>query len=928
MAPFTTIMKTPPKLKEALTRIKTNKETLFAVLLAGTRWYTRGFALPLAFVVCRLVLDRLKDRNVQKDLGSLGQENQRLKRLLDDMNVEVIGRHIASGPEEDMSKIIVELRKERDDLERQLKAERQGKSMLQSDQKEAMAIRDAEARQNRIFKKEIERLQNDTQTMKDLESEIEAKLNVIANKERMIANLEQDSSIKQSRIVDLEEEKQKLLSAIDSEKESKASLSDALENKHDTVRSLEKALKETKKEIGEKRQLYEITMKMVTHEKEQSTSLDTKVQELTTLLEAEQKTVQEQQSSITMKDAMISSLKEYEYKTLKITEELRSKEDELKAMKKDEEFNKAVLSSTMKKLSVVEEENKHTVDFKQQVVSLTRSMMERDAKLETMAEMYNATKSELQSIRDANEALEKDYSDLKASSESSTEAKNLLAKEVETSKCLQNEVDALNESLKTAKDSNTHLQHNLDQKTTLVEAKQTLLTESTAQAESLQKQVDELKEQMTELNLVAQDADTIEIRASEAEALLLAEQAKTSDLKTKVEELTAIAEKETRKATEFEGKLENKQSIIEACEATIERLEGFKQKAEDESTRAQDIQSEVSRLNNYLGSMKLNVDALEESLEEREREIAELNAINNALASGKDQLSAKHTESKTVERQLQEQLERMKMDLSMEAQKFMALQNENEQLKEADQQTKKAMDDLKSSLQTKQLAIQRKDTEIFRLQRTTEENEKLQEKEKELYKKLDNVTASSNDVVNDLKANLEKTKASLREEQWKVDSLREMLESKSKDTPVTGGGNDATMGDEMKAMKSKYETEKANVVNLESTRRTSQKMIRDLESILDKKEAILAKKQEEIAALTETLAEVTESQSGHISEAKKREISKKISHADSSSSQKIKLSDMLIVSSAFHGSTRGVASPKGRPTPENMNPWGRRPVEN
>jgi len=171
---------------------------------------------------------------------------------------------------------------------------------------------------------------------------------------------------------------------------------------------------------------------------------------------------------------------------------------------------------------------------------------------------------------------------------------------------------------------------------------------------------------------------------------------------------------------------------------------------------------------------------------------------------------------------------------------------------------------------------------------------------------------------------LEKTQASLKDEQWKVESLRDMLSNEDQ----LKYDRDEGMTRDMKAIQSKYEAEQAKVISLEATRSTSQKMIRDLESILDKKETILAKKQDEIAALKQTLAGVTESQ--HISETQKQEISMKTSQADVS--QKIKLSDMLIVSSTFHTpatATNGTRkkSPKGKPTPESMNPWGKRYTE-
>jgi len=374
----------------------------------------------------------------------------------------------------------------------------------------------------------------------------------------------------------------------------------------------------------------------------------------------------------------------------------------------------------------------------------------------------------------------------------------------------------------------------------------------------------------------------------------------------------------------------------------------------------------VSRLNNYLGSMRLSVDELQETLEERESRIAELSAINASLTTGKDDLASEYTASKAEQKQLQEQLELMERKMKIENDKLTTLSKQNQELKEATLQNTEKLEQLQSSLSEKDAAMANRDDEITQLQQSLDEstsrfaeersvamniardlrarNEKLQFKEAEAQEKLEELKEISKERIQQLEASFEETKASLQQEQMKVQSLQERLSSKEAERDEAIGGLTERLDGELAGIKkqladakSKYEAEKAKVVALESTRKGSHKMIHDLEAILDKKEMLLERRMGEITTLKESLAE-SEARSSEveenarkgdystelITEMKTRENHMKKSLADATQNT-IKLKDMLLASGAFHGSIKGpsLTSPRGKPTPETMSNWGK-----
>jgi hypothetical protein len=246
-------MKTPPKVQETLSKIKQNKQTLFAILLAGTRWYTGGVLIPLTFVVCRLLLEKALDRrnvvalkqkldliqgqmgkfnsmdeandadkiydetkeilkaeqrsvktlqksyeealalvddelkqnrHLRKEMDLIDEENKKLKKSIHAVTDQ-------ADSSEDLQRKIKALEEKKNDLETLLRNERQNISALKASEREALALRDAEARQNRVFKKELERVKEDNKKMKGLVVEVTEKDLIITSKDQNIETLEQ-----------------------------------------------------------------------------------------------------------------------------------------------------------------------------------------------------------------------------------------------------------------------------------------------------------------------------------------------------------------------------------------------------------------------------------------------------------------------------------------------------------------------------------------------------------------------------------------------------------------------------------------------------------------------------------------------------------------------------------------------------------------
>ncbi|CAJ1962006.1 unnamed protein product [Cylindrotheca closterium] len=1022
-------MKTPVEVRQTLAKIKKNKETLFAVLLAGTRWYTGGLVMPLTFVICRLLLDRLmeqrissihrgklatpeqlaqgdmnaqsliqsyeeamrmvdaeakKNRDIQLEMEFIDSENQRLKALLDEANAQAIVSQYDSpraAPSGNLQKKIDELEKLRSNLEEELKTERQAKQELESEKREAVAFRDAEARQNKIFKKEIERVKNDTKKMKEMETEISEKNDLIAKRDKAIAQLEQESGKKEQKIGELESNIQQLMATVDSLKEQMANLNESLDKERRVVQSLEGKLEETQQKVTEKGQLYDISMKSYGEEKEKNSSLQTKVIELNDTLDAERVKLQDREATIVARDDVIGRLKGFESKSHELTEELLSTVNELQDTKKRKESTEANLTSTMEKLSAVEEENKQIAVLNEQLDALELCVSEGEAaliaekaSLKTTAQERDATKAQLEDILAEKETLENQHNELKEKYEVVSDAMELLEAEKKTTVRLNGEVDTLTKSLEDSEAKNVSLQHTLNQKITITEAKVTMLAESESMNASLQQEISDLKKQVSKMSVALEDADVKEKRAEEIEAAFEAEKAKSAQLENKLEETTTALDEETTKASKLEKTLLDNKRMIEESEATIGSLEVFKQKAEEESQRAEEMKTEVSRLNNYLGSMRISVDDLQETLQEKENKIAELSAVNATLTTGKDDLASEYTASKAEQKQLHEQLEIMERKLKFENEKLATLSNQNQELKEVNLQSKEKLVQLQSSLSEKDAAIDSKDDEIVQLQnsldestsRFTEErsvavdiakdlrarNEKLQFKEAEALEKLEELKESSKETIQKLKASFEETKASLQEEQSKVQSLQEKLRSKEAERDEAIGGLTERMDGELADIKkqladakSKHEAEKAKVVVLESTRKGSQKMIHDLEAILDKKEILLERRMGEITTLKESLAEsvklckAREARASEVEEkARKGEYSAELiaemktrenhmkKSLDDATQNTLKLKDMLLASGAFHGSTSkgpSLTSPRGKPTPETMSNWGK-----
>ncbi|KAL3930190.1 MAG: hypothetical protein SGBAC_011869 [Bacillariaceae sp.] len=1016
-------MKTPIQVRQTLSKIKKNKETLLAVLLLGTRWYTGGFVMPLSFVICRLLLDRFmdrrntlthrgqlatpeqlaegdvniqsvmrsyedammmvdaevkKNRDMQLEMEFSNSENQRLKGLLDDATFA--SQYSSAAPTGDLQKKIDELENRRSNLEEMLKSERQAKQALESEKKEAVAFRDAEARQNRIFKKEIERVQNDAKQMKRMEIEISEKAGVIAKKDKTIAQLEQESAKKERKIGELESSIQELMNTANAMKQQLADLNQSLDKQKSVVQSLEDKVEETQLKASEKGQLYDLSMKTLGVEKEKNDALETKVVELSDTLDANREKLQDREATIAARDDVIQRLKGYESKSNELTEELLLKENELEEAKISIESTEADLALTMEKLSTVEEENKQIAVLNEQLDALELCVSEGEfelrtekANLETMTNECDATKTQLEATLAETATLANAHNELKEKYEAVSDAMELLEAEKQTTGRLNGEVENLTKSLESSAETIANLRHTLNQKTTLTEAKVTLLAEFESKNESLQQEIKSLNKQVSEMTSALEDADIKEKRAEEADVALEAEKEKTAELEKKLAETTAALGEETDKARDLEKTLGDNQRKIEDSEATIGSLEVFKQKAEEESRRAEEIQSEVSRLNNYLGSMRLNVDELQETLEEKECKIAELSEMNASLTNGKDDLASQYTSSKAEQKQLQAELEKMERKMKFENDKLTTLSQQNQELKEVNLQRADKLEELQSWLSEKDAAVEIKEDEIARLQkeiddsktRFTEErsvtmeiardlrakNERLQSKEAEALENLEELKDSSNECIQLLKTSLEETKSALKEEQLKAQSLENRVNSKEVEKERAIGGLTERMDEELAGIKkqlagakSKYEAEKARVVTLESTRKASQKMIHDLEAVLDKKEVLLERRLEEIASLKGSLEESVESRKAKeayaseleekvrngeysaelITELKTRENHMKKSLADATQNT-LKLKDMILASGAFHGesNTAPLTSPRGRPTPETMSTWGR-----
>jgi chromosome segregation ATPase len=1045
-------MKTPPKVQETLSKIKQNKETLFAILLAGTRWFTGGFVMPLTFVVCRLLLDKALDRRnvvalkqkmdlIQRQMGRFNsmdeandaakvydetkeilkaeqrsvktlqksyeealalvddelKKNRNLRKeldLVDEENKTLKSSHAIEvkfgGSSEDLQKKIKALEAKKKDLENLLRAERQDTSALKASEREALALRDAEARQNRVFKKEMERLQEDNKKMKGLVFEVTEKDLIISSKDQNIEVLEKESSEKQVKVEELEANRKDLMSVVDSEKERSSNLDGDLQNEKAKSQGLEKDLEAETHRGVEKDELYSISKDTLAAEQAKTASLDGVQRQLTEELQAERLTVAKQQDTIGEKDTLIAIMKEFEAEIQTITETVQSKDAD------SHESTKAMLTSMTEKLTQMKEEHKQIPELKKHVTSLEQSMAEKEsvlsaenAKTGALNKKYEALKLTLSSAFEERTSVEQKFAELRKNYDQVSDAKKLLDFERETTTKLHQEVGELTHMLSIAKSSNVKLEMSLDEKTNVAEANEALLTETNEKVESLEKETTNMKQEITDLTASLDVVTTNSKNAEEIEAERDGEKEKNTKLQKDVDDLTTSLDEELSKVDRLENTLKRKEATITDSEATIESLEAGNRQLDGENKKFQEVESEVGRLNNYLGSMKLTVDELQESLEDRQNQVNELTEKNATLTAEKENINEERKMFQTEERRRQQSLANVDQDLQAELDKLKSLTQENAQLKAADSRTEETMKKLQSTLEKKGTILISKEEDIARLQKElanaenkmnnesstsdhqvnalATQNEKLQQKQEEVYKKLEDLTFSSQNIIKELSASLEIKEKTLNQQQEKVQSLQKQLEAKDsqKDEAINDVAN--RIDEEFRGIKKQlndtktgYESEKLKVINLEALKKTSQKMIQDLEAILDKKETILSQKQEDITALKQDLEKtgeacesekmrsseleekikkgdfsgevaklkaLTESQSEYFHELKKRESSMKKNLADAT--QKLKLRDMLLVSGAFHGAATSttstpLASPSGAPTPENRNPWGKR----
>lgn len=972
--------------KDAAKVYSETKETLKAEQ-ASVKSLQRSYEEALALVDEELK----KNRTLRRELDKIDEENKVLKTDLHssnknkDRSLSIFG----GSSSEDLQKKIKVLETKKKDLENLLRSERANIGALKASEREALALRDAEARQNRIIKKEMERLQEDNKKMKGYQYEVTEMNLDISNKDEIIERLEKESLEKQAKVEELETNRKDLMSMIDSEKERSTSLDGEVKEQRNKSHGLEQDLQAEREHGVEKDKLYSICEETLAEEQAKTASLEGLKCQLTEELEAERSTVAQQQETISEKDDWIATLKAFEAEMQTLTDTPQPKDV-------TQEATKTMLTSMTNTLTQIKEDNKQIPELKTQVQCLEQALAEKEAALstesaraETLNQKYEATKLTLSSAFEERTAVEQKFAALEKEFDQVSDAKQLLVYQKEACAKLHTENSELNSILTVAKASNLNLQSSLDDKTKLVEANEAMLTDANAKVASLEKETSEMKQQITDLTASLDGATEDSKNVAEIESERDAEKEKNAKLKKDINELNTNFDEVNEKVRRLEKTLKRREVTIKDDEVAISSLEASNRELKEENKSLQDVDAEVSRLNNYLGSMKLTVDELKDSLESRDSQIKVLNQKYAKLEEEKEEVIAEKKILQAEEQKMKQNLASVDKDLQAESNKLKSLTKENEELKETDIRTEEIIKKLQSTLEKKETVLVRKEEDIARLQNQlasaevtvskvssasderfndlAAQNLSLQKSQEEVYHKMEDLTFSSQKMIKDLESSLESKEKSIGEQQGKIQSLIKQLEAKDSQKNEATRAVADRMDEEFKGIKKQlhetkagYEAEKLKVINLEALKKTSQKMIRDLETILDKKEIILSKKQEEIAEMKQGLEQsteafeaqrmktssleekikkgdystevaklkvLTESQSEYFDELKKRETSMKRNLADAN--QKLKLRDMLLVSGAFHAAETPtnrspMVSPSGAPTPEGNNSWGSR----
>jgi chromosome segregation ATPase len=787
-----------------------------------------------------------KSRTQRSEMDSLVEENKRLQSRM----------HLKPSDASDQMNL-KDLESRNADLEKMVSVEKEKVASLEKSQKETSAFRDAESRQNRIYRKEMERLTEDNKRMKGLEVHLGTTSQTIASLELKLSVLKNKSHQEKSKVTALETERSKLQTTLESEKTTSSHLRASLDQAELKAVELKDYCDKKKDENA------------VLEERYSKLKSDAKVK----LDEGETKN------------------NEYEIEVKSLKETIKSKQTNLEVLKQIHDHTIETLEATSNVVVSLKEENKQISELNKKIDALDMTLMEKESQLLTEQNRVADLTSEHNNIM---RTLTSAMGERKKLDEKLAEMEVTFEAEVAKKKALE----------------------------------ETFNNERKAHATETKYSVG-----------LSQEQRRLEDEVATLKYNLESEATKNTVLQ---QSITAISESKMQLEVFKDAELEKKEYTILQNKETIETLKMIQSEYEQEKDRSKDVESEVSRLNNYLGSMKISIDELHESLEESQAELNEMSEQNKSfrkenetlehdlktLQKEHEQVLATNTPTQGTIKKLMVTLEKKETVLDSKQEIITKLQEEvNETAREFDEQ---------------------KSTSLEMNKGIVVENEKLRKSIDKMNRRLEEIKNSSQKVINDLEQSLAKKDLCLTEKNAMITSLENQVDvsevQKTKETKTLESlkyDDFLSTKKQISEAKAAFEAEKLKVVNLKALKSTSQKIIQDLEASLDKKESTLSEKEVEIATLRMELAETlkiyereknkTEKMKEKITSTKSQttfdELNsrEKIAQKTDPTRQKIKLRDLLLVSGAFHNGTMPstpIGSPRGRSNPED--PWGSR----
>ena len=864
----------------------------------------------------------LVDEELQKN-RALDLENKKLENLLEEVKNQAASMDFSD--EKDLKVSYEAVLTAKMVLQKSLAEEREKSVKLEKANREALGLRDAESRQNRIFKKEMDRLVEDNKKMAILEVDVRER---DASIESLKAKIDEQEKI----LLDTETEKAELIGRLESEQAN---------NMQGSSR-----LKELEEMTAQKNALLEDLKDLHTQEQQKVENLQSKTVELESLLDEERercaglekaiadekqkaidedikhKVIRDESEDLNTKYERVkntlqgtldeNSFYEKKYNEMKMTlklaqENAKTWEDQLKLARNENTASSSehtrILAETN---ALLNSEKEKTVALHEEIRSLEKAMRDETTNLQYSlersdalsyehAKTLEATRKKLAEEKGKALAFEAEIKRLNDSLGTEQIALETLHKLLEDSKGASTEqVQKLGEKEKNLyleKEKNAALQLQIADLTAMLESEKDslaslhkLLEDSNARSSGHSNTVDETKKE------------------------LLTEKAKNAALQRELDRFKSNGVTEKSTVQNLTAKLDESRSLSEHHVKTIENI---KMQLDFEKEKNAALQKEISEVNASLTIERGTKDSLLESIghgsdvstEDILKE--EVMVLNRRLAASKANYKGELEKEKEKSKNLKDEMVRMsgeigsmKLTMTKLQEKAKSAETELSQLKDGKRHVTASNDTIEKLVETNQkkenLLIQQK-AELSALKKelaetmemlddgdsTMDPENKMRELQSEnkqlksrvgvLFHKLQAVTKSSNSRIENLEGDKTGIESVLEEKDNKIKSLMDQLDTsphrlvKEKQSEIDKLREQLITG--MVDRKTEEELEK-------SATRQMQK----LQASLDKKETLLIQRKEEMKTLSRKLAEAKDAHKSEI--AKVQELELKIERGD------------------------------------------------